>query len=47
MKEMKIDIAVIGGGPAGMAAALEARRQGAGKVMIIERDIEPGGILQH
>ena len=46
MKEMKIDIAVIGGGPAGMAAALEARRQGAGKVMIIERDIEPGGILQ-
>ena len=36
MKEMKIDIAVIGGGPAGMAAALEARRQGAGKVMIIE-----------
>lgn len=46
MKEIKTDIAVIGGGPAGMAAALEARRQGAGKVMIIERDIEQGGILQ-
>ena len=28
MKKMKVDLAVIGGGPAGMAAALEAKRQG-------------------
>lgn len=46
MKEYNVDIAVIGGGPAGMAAALEAKKQGAGKVMIIERDVELGGILQ-
>ncbi len=46
MKKIRTDIAVIGGGPAGMAAALEAKRQGAGDVMIIERDVEPGGILQ-
>ena len=32
MKQMAVDIAVIGGGPAGLAAAAEAKRQGAGKV---------------
>lgn len=46
MKKSKADIVVIGGGPAGMAAALEAKRQGAGHVMVIERDVELGGILQ-
>lgn len=46
MNDYKVDIAVIGGGPAGMAAALEAKKQGAGTVMIIERDVELGGILQ-
>jgi len=40
------DIVVIGGGPAGLAAAIEAKKQGTEKVLIIERDIEPGGILQ-
>lgn len=46
MKSIIADIAVIGGGPAGMAAALEAHRQGAKKVLIIERNLELGGILQ-
>lgn len=46
MKKYTVDIAVIGGGPAGMAAALEAKKQGAEKVVIIERDVEMGGILQ-
>jgi len=40
------DIAVVGGGPAGLGAAIEAKRRGASKVLVIERDIEPGGILQ-
>ena len=40
------DIVVIGGGPAGLGAAIEAKRQGIEKVLIIERDIELGGILQ-
>ena len=40
------DIVVIGGGPAGLAAAIEAKKQGVNKVAIIERDIELGGILQ-
>ena len=42
-----IDIAVIGGGPAGLAAALEAKKTAPDKsVLIIERDRELGGILQ-
>lgn len=45
MKKINADIAVIGGGPAGMAAALEAKRLGAEKVVLLERDFELGGIL--
>jgi len=39
------DVAVIGGGPAGLAAALGARRAGAGKVLLVEREKSLGGIL--
>jgi len=39
------DVVVIGGGPAGLAAALGARRAGAGKVLLVERDRALGGIL--
>lgn len=40
------DVVIIGGGPAGMASALSARKAGAERVLIIERDRELGGILQ-
>ncbi|MBR5488319.1 MAG: FAD-dependent oxidoreductase, partial [Firmicutes bacterium] len=46
MKKLNFDIAVIGGGPAGLAAAIQARKEGAEKVLVIERDVELGGILQ-
>jgi NADPH-dependent 2,4-dienoyl-CoA reductase/sulfur reductase-like enzyme len=46
MKKTRVDIAVIGAGPAGLAAALEAKRLGVGKVILLERDAELGGILQ-
>jgi NADPH-dependent 2,4-dienoyl-CoA reductase/sulfur reductase-like enzyme len=42
----KVDIVVIGGGPAGMAAAVAAREAGVEKILLIERDWELGGILQ-
>ncbi len=40
-----VDVAIIGGGPAGLAAALGARRKGIENILIIERDVELGGIL--
>ena len=46
MRELTCDVAVIGAGPAGMAAAIAAREQGAEHVLIVERDIATGGILQ-
>lgn len=45
MYEIECDIAVIGGGPAGLTASIAAKKQGAKKVLIIERDCALGGIL--
>jgi len=46
MYNVKCDVAIIGGGPAGLAAAIAAKEEGAQKVLIIERDNALGGILQ-
>ena len=42
---MKYNVVVVGGGPAGLGAAVEAKKNGAENVLIIERDRELGGIL--
>lgn len=46
MVEFTCDVAVVGAGPAGLAAAIAANKAGAAKVVLIERDQNPGGILQ-
>lgn len=42
---MKADLVIIGGGPAGMAAAVSAYENGTTDILILERDKELGGIL--
>ncbi len=46
MNEVYYDVAVVGAGPAGLAAAAAAKKEGAEKVVLIERDFRPGGILE-
>ena len=45
MYEMKRDLVVIGGGPAGLSAAVAAKKSGCRDVLLIERDRILGGIL--
>ena len=40
-----IDIVIVGGGPAGLAAAAAAKKAGCDSILILERDSELGGIL--
>ncbi|MBO5702137.1 MAG: FAD-dependent oxidoreductase [Clostridia bacterium] len=46
MKELLYDVAIVGAGPAGLAAAISAKQNGAERVLLVERDIRAGGILQ-
>lgn len=42
---MKVDLVIIGGGPAGLAAAIAAKEAGVEDLLIVERDARLGGIL--
>ncbi|MCH3942833.1 MAG: NAD(P)/FAD-dependent oxidoreductase [Atopobiaceae bacterium] len=41
----QVDVVIVGGGPAGLAAAASAREAGCESILILERDAELGGIL--
>jgi thioredoxin reductase len=41
------DVLIIGAGPAGLAAAIELRRLGAGRVLVVDREQQAGGIPRH
>ena len=42
---MKKDLVIIGGGPAGLAAAIAAKKAGINDLVMVERDARLGGIL--
>ena len=42
-----VDVAVVGGGPSGLAAAQALARAGAGTVVVLDRESAPGGIPRH
>jgi thioredoxin reductase len=43
----KVDVLVVGAGPAGLAAAVELRRLGAGRVLVADREARAGGVPRH
>ena len=47
MTTEQVDLLIVGGGPAGLAAAIEARGLGVGRVLVVDREKEMGGIPRH
>ena len=43
----ELDVAIIGAGPAGIAAALALKQRGIGRVIVLEREAQAGGIPRH
>jgi thioredoxin reductase len=42
-----VDVLVVGAGPAGLSAAAELRRRGVARVLVAEREAQPGGVPRH
>ncbi len=47
MPQSAVEVAIIGGGPSGLAAALELKRRGIADIVVLERENEAGGIPRH
>jgi glycine/D-amino acid oxidase-like deaminating enzyme len=47
MKTSQVDVLVIGGGPAGLAAAIELKKSGVNTVRVLERERVAGGVPRH
>jgi len=44
---VKADVLIVGAGPAGLAAAIELRRLGIGRVLVVDREQQAGGVPRH
>jgi thioredoxin reductase len=44
---VNVDVLVVGAGPAGLAAAVELRRAGVGRVLVADREEVAGGVPRH
>jgi len=44
---VNVDVLIAGAGPAGLAAAIELRRLGAGRVLVVDREQAAGGVPRH
>lgn len=44
---LRADVLIVGGGPAGLAAAIACRRLGVERVTVIERETQAGGVPRH
>ena len=47
MTSRDVDVLVVGAGPAGLSAAAELRRLGVARVLVADREAEPGGVPRH
>ena len=45
--DSEADVAIIGAGPAGLAAALALKKRGFARIVVLEREAEVGGIPRH
>ena len=46
IQETLVDVLIVGAGPAGLAAAIAARKAGVKNLVVLEREEQPGGILR-
>ena len=46
LNENRIQVLIIGAGPAGLSAAIAAKESGVDRLLVLEREDQPGGILQ-
>ncbi len=43
----EVDVLIVGAGPAGLAAGIELRRLGVGRVLVVDREQTAGGVPRH
>lgn len=47
MDLLETDVLIVGAGPAGLSAAIELRKRGVDKVLVVDREKDAGGIPRH